>query len=139
MERQLRLADRRGLLSGRSLSPIAEFGVEILYHLDNRAKGEREFEEVKLAIVSNDPSRIKKLYPQWFLDAQDEDDDTEIVYDGTPEAEEVYETGSYVEDYSEVKWLSPEDEEFQELMQLQQAIASAGEVTLTNSDGGEWL
>jgi hypothetical protein len=138
MERQLRLAERRGLLSARNLSPIAEAGLELLYHLDNREKQTREVGEIKVALIANDPSRLNTLYPQWFTESPEDAADTAIVYDGTPEAEAVRATGSYVEDYSEVEWVTPEDQDFEEMLRLAEALAGAQDVTLHQDEGGEW-
>lgn len=130
MEQQLRLADRRGIFS-RSISAPAEFGLMILDMLDRNKETERQVDLIKLALL-NDPRQLSHFFPQMFGPGD--------LAEGTEEAEEALETGQAVEDYSAVKWLSPKgDNEVDELVKLQEALASAASVSVTQNTAGEWI
>lgn len=118
------------------MSPIAEFGLELLYFMDQQNENRNVVEAVRVAMIANNPERLADLYPQWFLTVPD---DENVVMDGTPEADRIRAEGSYEEDYSDVVWVSPGQEEFEELMRLAEAVADSKHVIMSQEEqGGEW-
>lgn len=59
----MRLAERTGLLTGRSLSPVATFGVEILMMLDARDRNEDWLLDFKAQMAAAHPQLMNDLFP----------------------------------------------------------------------------
>lgn len=66
MERQLRLAERRGLLTGPSLSAPAQAGLEILYFLDGQAQRARRRDAARAAAVAAGWQTPADAWPEYF-------------------------------------------------------------------------
>jgi len=60
------MADRQGLLQGRSLSPVQSYANQILLALDNRRKIEEYVNNFKWSVIAADPSQGDKLFPDLF-------------------------------------------------------------------------
>ena len=65
LESHLRLADRRGVLRGNSLSRVQAIGMEMLMVMERREESEGFVDRFKLALVAHDPGTwALKLYPE---------------------------------------------------------------------------
>jgi hypothetical protein len=81
MEWHLRLADRRGLLQGRSLSSVAVVAIELLYLMDMQDKAKDFWNKFRISLVAggqNEPDDIKRLFPELFTQKQEITEDTDI-------------------------------------------------------------
>jgi hypothetical protein len=111
MEWHLRLADRRGLLQGRNLSPAAIVGLELLQFADMRERAKQFWNSVRVSLIAggvDDPARIQKIFPELFV-AQvkpiDEDTDIDDI------------------DPASIEWVAPTtSSEIDEYMALQQEL-----------------
>lgn len=66
METQLRLADRRGLLSGgRPLSSVQHYGLSILMMLDAKQRSQDWLDRLRVAILSDHLDMQDQLFPEW--------------------------------------------------------------------------
>lgn len=63
----IRLADRQGVLQGRSLSTVQQFANQVMIHLDSRAGFEGRIDALKNVLISQDPMGLApELYPDLF-------------------------------------------------------------------------
>jgi len=93
---QLRLAERQGLLRGKKLSPVQQFGLRMLILMDQQEAEDRRTEDMRLALLSAKPELARGLYPSYF-------DPVEIVEDdGTTPLDQA----GVDYDYSGVQWQS---------------------------------
>lgn len=139
LESHLRLAERRGLLTGRNLSPVQEFGLRLLIYADNQVDHQRRadarFDALKLALVSARPADAPKFFPEYF-DPEQVKKEAAAARGVTTVADlgEVPEGAAI--DYSDVEWMSGE-----EAMQHYDALMAELEdtsVSVGGSTGGEW-
>lgn len=137
LERQLRLAERQGLLRGRRLSEVQTFGLELLSYADHIAAGSDQVNELRLALIASGQYDPQVLLPgnSRVMEAQDTRRGLTGPLAATEDSEEV-------EDYSEVEWQAPADvgetEVMNDLEMFQRAMAENASVTVSE-DGGEWL
>ncbi len=63
----IRLADRQGVLQGRSLSTVQQFANTVMIHLDTKAGIEGRIDAIKNVLISQDPMGLAPdLYPDLF-------------------------------------------------------------------------
>lgn len=62
-----RLADRQGVLQGRSLSAVQQFANSVLIHLETKRTFEGRIDALKNVLISQDPVGLApELYPDLF-------------------------------------------------------------------------
>ena len=61
----MRLAERRGVLQGRSLSQVQARAVEMLLLIDNRERAREFVDTLRIGLVASDPSRMQDVFPEW--------------------------------------------------------------------------
>lgn len=93
MDRRIRLAERRGLLSGRRLSPVQTAALNLLILREQREKAEEWERQVKLAFLTapadsnlrTNTDFVRLMFPDWFpprdIDEVPEGFTGEIVYE----------------------------------------------------------
>ncbi len=63
----IRLADRQGVLQGRSLSAVQQFANTVMIHLDTKAGFEGRLDALRNVLISQDPMGLApELYPDLF-------------------------------------------------------------------------
>lgn len=63
----IRLADRQGVLQGRSLSTVQQFANTVMIHLETRAEFEGRIDALKNVLISQDPMGLApEMYPDLF-------------------------------------------------------------------------
>jgi hypothetical protein len=63
----IRLADRQGVLQGRSLSTVQQFANTVMIHLDSKADMEGRIDALKNVLISEDPIGLApEMYPDLF-------------------------------------------------------------------------
>ena len=81
----IRLADRQGVLQGRSLSAVQQFANTVLIHLETKAGFEERIDALKNVLISQDPIGLApEMYPDLFppedlADLEEVPDDTAFV------------------------------------------------------------
>lgn len=76
----MRLADRRELLTGKHLSRVQEYALDLLMIAEARDNSRKMTEEFKRAILSADPGRfIPLLYPEWAVKGDADITDEDLV------------------------------------------------------------
>ena len=76
LDHQLRLADRRTLLTGRKLSRVQDFALDLVLVAESRTQAVQTSEAFKLAVISADPARfIPLVYPEWSTSENITEDD----------------------------------------------------------------
>lgn len=65
LEAQLRLADRRGVLSGASLSEVQEFAAQVMLMVDARERSQGFFDDLRSRMVAARPERVHEIFPEW--------------------------------------------------------------------------
>jgi hypothetical protein len=82
----IRLADRQGVLQGRSLSAVQQFANSYLLHVENKAAFEGRIDALKNVLIAADPMALApELYPDLFppddlarLDLEEVPDDVSL-------------------------------------------------------------
>ena len=64
MEYQIRLADRKGVLTGTKMSVIQDYALQIMMWLEGRDRGEQNLYEFKMAHISHDPEWTSIVFPE---------------------------------------------------------------------------
>jgi len=73
LEHRLRLANRRGLLTGKHLSRAQEFALDLILVSEAREQQQKMSDAFKLAVISADPGRyIPIVYPGWTSKTDEE-------------------------------------------------------------------
>jgi hypothetical protein len=63
----IRLADRQGVLQGRSLSTVQQFANTVMIHFETKAGFESRIEALKNVLISSDPIGLApEMYPDLF-------------------------------------------------------------------------
>lgn len=132
MEWHLRLADRRGLLQGRNLSPVAVVATELLHLADMRENAKKFWNSVRVSLIAGEdnPERIKKIFPELFVPEPREITDDTDVDDIDP---------------ASITWVAPSaGGAMEEYLQLQQELErnSTGRLAVRRTDQGAeegWL
>ena len=103
------------------------------------SEGKGQVDRVKEALVATGNYTPGVLFPELF-------ESSDVVDDGSDEARSAISkataNGGGVEyDYSDVDWLSPgeNEDELNELMALQEAIASSSSVSLRGNEQDGWV
>lgn len=65
METHLRLAERRGVLQGASLSPVQVWATEVLYLLDGKDVIDKQVLDYKLGLITTHPEATYIVFPEW--------------------------------------------------------------------------
>lgn len=119
----MRLAERRGLLTGRRLSPVADICAQYLLLADTRESTDTYVRNFKARMVAAHPEKMQELFPEYFRDAKAK---------GEAAFEDAYdESGEFdvdrVDD-SLVEWRAPVGEEEHEAVErlLREAMEKAG-------------
>lgn len=121
MEWHLRLADRRGLLQGRNLSPVAVVGTELLYLADLRENAKKFWNTVRVSLIAGegDPERIKRIFPELFVPEPDKAVDIDDI------------------DPASITWVAPSTEgAMEEFYRLQQELERNRSGRLAVQGGG---
>lgn len=116
LEVQLRLADRRGVLRGASLSRVQELGLQMLMMVERRDQARGFLDELRSRIAANHPDRVRALFPRWFPAGAEEDDQ---------QAE------------PDVEWRVPASET--ERAELERWIATHSTGDVAAAEVGEWV
>lgn len=125
---QLRLAERREVLTGASLSIVQELGLQILMMVDEKDRAARFWDDLRSRIAAAHPDKLRDLFPEWHQQTPEERA-YGIGPDGRPDIDQM--------DDSAVEWRVPETEA--ERRDLEQWLIenTVGTVTATEL-GGEW-
>ena len=119
-------------MQGKGLSVTQDLGLRLLQRQDNLAKGERLYDDVRLAQVASGRKTVEEVYPEYFTSEPvdvDLDDEAALV---DPEA-------TY--DYSGVEWRSPNDMSPEELAEFAEFVENPV-VTVSSKDvseDGGWI
>lgn len=112
LERHLRIAERRGLYTGRHLSRVQQFGLELLILLDGWEERERDEAQARRdAEAFRDQLRFAMVAAGadaadlWSKDADEVPEDEDVDYD-----------------YSDVDWQQGSSDDWE---QMQQALATS--------------
>ena len=121
LEQQLRLCERRGLMSGYSLSVVQEIGLSMLLTNDLLDRADDEIDALKRALVASGTRSVEDLYPEYFT---------------TPEkaADAVVSDPEQGIDFSDLQWESPAEDD---LDFLQTFLDDNQSVSIPTNEG--WL
>lgn len=67
----MRLAERKGLLSGSNTNIVQDFGLELLLMWEDSEKVEQEVQQFKKMLGASNPQLIKTLWPESFGKSED--------------------------------------------------------------------
>lgn len=62
----MRLAERRGVLTGPSLSRVQALALEMLLIVDDRRAAKDFVDSFRAGLVASNPSSMKEIFPEWF-------------------------------------------------------------------------
>lgn len=133
MEGRLRLAERQGILTGRKLSPVQQYGLELLILVEE----ERRFQEqeqrrddaIRMALLSAQPGLARGLLPEYFSPEEPEDAEDDFTDVSLNRPDTTY-------DLSGVTWQSPADMDSSQFDMLESLLADNG-VTVSGTPAPE--
>lgn len=124
-------------MKGRYLSPVQEYGLQILYVTDARLKAEDFNERLKIALVSHDPPHfLPRVFPQITEPSK--------VRKARVEDEEIIESLSPDEDLSDTEgtWRFTSDVTQQEAEEIMRSFGTVGKISAASfsdwDDEDDW-
>ncbi len=87
-----RIADRQGILTGKSLSAVQRFGIRVMLFLEKKEHMEGELRALKLSLMAPSPFELApELFPDYFRseDFGSVEEETGIVVTNSIKEEEV--------------------------------------------------
>jgi hypothetical protein len=82
----LRLAERKGLLSGSTTNIVQDFGLDLLMMWEDKDTVEKEVQQFKKMLGAANPQLIKTLWPDSFK--QNENESGKVEYSRSMDKEE---------------------------------------------------
>lgn len=105
----MRLADRRGLLQGASLSPVQAYAAEMMLILERRERVEGQVFDLRSRLAAANPSAASDIFPEWFVKevkpAEDEskkDEEPAIEWSIPTSQEEVDDLDAWVREHQQM-------------------------------------
>lgn len=129
------MAERRGLLRGKYLSPVQLRALEILNFLDEIEKIEGKFLQFRLALVSSGQYDAEKLFPEYstIMGGKSKSVEMDDPLADSPDVEY---------DYTNVEWKGSEAvKEYQDIMSRISELQTGsikGDQVVTYPGQGEW-
>lgn len=131
LEGQIRLAERRGILQGRHISPVQQMALQLLIILDRADAASIRADRIREALLGANPALARGLYPAYFSS-----EESPVPEETTPGPSMMNHDPETAYDFSEMTFEHPRDLKDEDMAMLSRLLGNK-DVTVGGPLGAE--